>query len=437
MAYNEILFEKKNAIATITINRPQAMNAGTIRTWGEIADAFHDAERDNDIRVVVLTGAGRAFCAGDDVKEIFLNPEFRDAKPNTAKDVEEWRTHEPVALDFLIEYPKPTIASVNGAAVGYGCDIALMCDMRVCSDQARFGEVFIRRGLIPEAGGLLVLPRLVGLARAYELILTGDIIDAKEAERIGMVNRVVPHAQLGEATMALATKLAQQAPLAQRLAKEALRVGLNLNLPYFYGYQRHGQHLMFDDQGSYRGREVIRREASRELQGRVAIATRQHIGRHDRAIGVDRDGADLRRAADGVGGARAGYRAPVVDTAPIGTRAELLPRALPRRIVSPHGSHLPVPCGASRGSDFRVAARRSSVGRSHLPMEGRLAHARRVAAADQNHRFPRDQGRQDRAGALLRRRERDLDLHLDVGGEVVHLDAGRPRARRRKNQKPR
>ena len=148
-----------------------------------------------------------------------------------------------------------------------------MCDMRVCSDQARFGEVFIRRGLIPEAGGLLVLPRLVGLARAYELILTGDIIDAKEAERIGMVNRVVPHAQLGEATMALATKLAQQAPLAQRLAKEALRVGLNLNLPYFYGYQRHGQHLMFGTEGPYRGREVIRRKASGEFQGRIKIAT--------------------------------------------------------------------------------------------------------------------------------------------------------------------
>src|SRR5258708_7113099 len=195
MAYSDILFEKQNAIATITINRPQAMNAGTIKTWAEIGDAFRDAERDDEIRVVVLTGTGRAFCAGDDVKEIFLNPEFRDAKPNKRIDVEQWRKHEPVALDFLIEYPKPTIASVNGAAVGYGCDIALMCDMRVCSDQARFGEVFIRRGLIPEAGGLLILPRLVGLARAYELILSGDIIDAAEAERIGMVNKVVPHAQ--------------------------------------------------------------------------------------------------------------------------------------------------------------------------------------------------------------------------------------------------
>ncbi|HXN85565.1 MAG TPA: enoyl-CoA hydratase/isomerase family protein [Candidatus Binataceae bacterium] len=253
MAYSEIIFEKHNAIATITINRPHAMNAGTIRTWGEIADAFRDAEADDAVRVVVITGAGRAFCAGDDVKEIFLNPEFRDAKPNKRKEVEEWRKHEPVALDFLLEYPKPTIASVNGAAVGYGCDIALMCDMRVCSDQAKFGEVFIRRGLIPEAGGLVVLPRLVGLARAYELILTGDIIDATEAERIGMVNRVVPHAQLGEATMALATKLAAQAPLAQRLAKEALRVGLNLNLPHFYDYQRHGQHLMLTSKDHIEG----------------------------------------------------------------------------------------------------------------------------------------------------------------------------------------
>ncbi len=253
MPYSDILYDKGDKVATITINRPQVMNACTMTTYTEIIDAFHDAERDDDIRAVVITGAGRGFCAGDDVKAIFLNPEFRDARPSKRQEVEEWRTHEPVALDFLITYPKPTIAAVNGPAVGYGCDIALMCDMRICSDQARFGEVFIRRGLIPEAGGLLVLPRLVGLARAYELILTGDIIDAQEAERIGMVNKVVPHAQLGEAAMALAQKLAAQAPLAQRLAKEALRVGLNLNLPFFFDYQRHGQRLMLSSKDHLEG----------------------------------------------------------------------------------------------------------------------------------------------------------------------------------------
>jgi enoyl-CoA hydratase/carnithine racemase len=253
MAYSDILFDKRESVATITLNRPQVMNACTIRSYAEIADALHDAERDDSVRVVVITGAGRGFCAGDDVKEIFLNPAVRNARPSKSREVEEWRSHAPVALDFLITYPKPTVASVNGPAVGYGCDIALMCDMRVCSDQARFGEVFIRRGLIPEAGGLLVLPRLVGLARAYELILSGDIIDAATAERIGMVNQVVPHAQLGEATAAFARKLASEAPLAQRLAKETLRVGLNLNLQYFYDYQRHGQRLMLTSQDHLEG----------------------------------------------------------------------------------------------------------------------------------------------------------------------------------------
>ncbi len=142
-----------------------------------------------------------------------------------------------------------------------------MCDMRVCSDQARFGEVFIRRGLIPEAGGLLVLPRLVGLARAYELILSGDIIDAAEAERIGMVNKVVPHAQLGEATAAFARKIAAQAPLAQRLAKETLRVGLNLNLPYFFDYQRHGQHLMLTSQDHLEGAKSFVEKRAANFKG--------------------------------------------------------------------------------------------------------------------------------------------------------------------------
>src|SRR5271154_5190956 len=197
MAYGDILYDKRDAVATITINRPHAMNAATIKTYDEMIDALRDAEADDSVRVVVLTGAGRAFCAGDDVKEIFPTPGSGAPNPSGGGRGEEGRDPRPVALDLLVSYPKPTIASVNGAAVGYGCDIALMCDMRVCSDQARFGEVFIRRGLIPEAGGLLVLPRLVGLARAYELILSGDIIDAAEAERIGMVNKVVPHAQLG------------------------------------------------------------------------------------------------------------------------------------------------------------------------------------------------------------------------------------------------
>ena len=268
MAYSDILYEKHDKVATITINRPHAMNSGTIRTWSEIGQAFGEAEHDASVHVVVITGAGRAFCAGDDVKEIFLNPEFRDAKPSKRAEVEEWRTHQPVALDFLVTYPKPTIASVNGAAVGYGCDIALMCDMRICSDQARFGEVFIRRGLIPEAGGLLVLPRLVGLARAYELILSGDIIDANEAERIGMVNKVVPHAQLGEARRRLLRKSRRRRPraapcqgsVAGRVESESA-IFFRLSAPW----TENDANLA----GSFGGRQVVRREARREFQGRI------------------------------------------------------------------------------------------------------------------------------------------------------------------------
>lgn len=253
MTYDDILYETHEAVATITLNRPEVLNACRLSTYAEIAHALRAAERDDAVRVVVVTGAGRAFCAGDDVREIFLNPDAPHHQASKRTQVEEWSRHEPVALDFLVTYPKPTIASVNGAAVGYGCDIALMCDMRICSDQARFGEVFIRRGLIPEAGGLLMLPRLVGLARAYELILGGDIIGAAEAERIGMVNKVVPHEQLPHATVEFAAKFAAQAPLAQRLAKEALRVGLNWNLPFFFDYQRHGQHMMLTSKDHLEG----------------------------------------------------------------------------------------------------------------------------------------------------------------------------------------
>ncbi len=139
--------------------------------------------------------------------------------------------------------------------------------MRVCSDQARFGEVFIRRGLIPEAGGLLVLPRLVGLARAYELILSGDIIDAVEAERIGMVNKSCRTRSSAKRPPRSRERSRQQAPLAQRLAKETLRVGLNLNLPYFFDYQRHGQHLMLTSQDHLEGAKSFVEKRAANFKG--------------------------------------------------------------------------------------------------------------------------------------------------------------------------
>jgi enoyl-CoA hydratase/carnithine racemase len=142
------------------------------------------------------------------------------------------------------ELSKPVLAVVDGVASGAGAELAAYSDLVIATDQAQFRQPEIKLGVFPPLGAV-VYPRVIGPRRTMELLLTGEPISAAQALQMGLVNRVVPHEQLREATMALATKLAQQAPLAQRLAKESLRVGLNLNLPYFYGYQRHGQHLMF------------------------------------------------------------------------------------------------------------------------------------------------------------------------------------------------
>lgn len=234
MGYDDLLYQvDKNNVAVITLNRPEAMNALTHKTHEELARAFDEADRDDNARVIILTGAGRGFCSGDDVKSIFLGggPEGQDSEKRYMES--QLRYLQGGVLEGggakLLTMNKPTIAAVNGAAVGYGCDLTLMCDMRIASEKARFGEVFLRVGLIPDEG-MLLLPRLVGLAKAYELILTTDIIDAREAERIGLVNRVVPHEELMSAAMELAVNIARKPPISVKLAKEGIRRGLKIPL---------------------------------------------------------------------------------------------------------------------------------------------------------------------------------------------------------------
>ena len=234
MAYEELIYKvENNSIGVITLNRPDAMNALTHVTHAELGQAIDEANKDDNVKVIVITGAGRGFCSGDDVKTIFLGGEA------SAEDSE--RRYREEQLGYLqsetmggggaqlLAINKPSIAAVNGAAVGYGCDLSLMCDMRVASDKARFGEVFLRVGLMPDES-LLLLPRLVGLAKAYELFLTTDIIDADEAYRIGLVNKVVPHEELMNATMELAAKIASKPPISVQLVKEGIRKGLNMPL---------------------------------------------------------------------------------------------------------------------------------------------------------------------------------------------------------------
>lgn len=221
-----ISHELDNHVATITLNRPEVMNALTREMYAELEQAFRDAHRDPDVRCVVLTGAGRAFCSGDDVKQIMLG-EQRDATVTRLRDV---RPRPTPAAAAVLECDKPVIAAVNGPAVGWGMDLTLFCDIRIASENAKFGELFIKRGLVSDIGGLWRLPRVVGPSKAAELLFTGDVIDAREAERIGLVSRVVPDDELLAGAMEIARKIAANPPIAMRYMKEGLRKSVHATM---------------------------------------------------------------------------------------------------------------------------------------------------------------------------------------------------------------
>jgi 2-(1,2-epoxy-1,2-dihydrophenyl)acetyl-CoA isomerase len=214
MGFQTILVDRADSIATVTLNRPEARNALDLAMRGELAVALEELDADAAVRAVILTGAGGHFCAGGDVKSMGQ----RHSPSAGRARVQQLNRF----LMRLFHFPKPTLAMVDGFAVGAGCNIALACDLVVASDRAQFGEVFARIGLVPDGGGTWLLPRLVGLAKAKELVMTADIIDAAEALRIGLVNRVVPAAELRERTRELAARIAAGPPVALGLAKELL-----------------------------------------------------------------------------------------------------------------------------------------------------------------------------------------------------------------------
>lgn len=221
-----ITSELDNHVATITLNRPEVMNALTRGMYAELEQSFRDAHGDPDVRCVVLTGAGRAFCSGDDVKQIMLG-EQRDETVTRLRDV---RPRPTPAAAAVLECDKPVIAAVNGPAVGWGMDLTLFCDIRIASENAKFGELFIKRGLVADLGGLWRLPRVVGPSKAAELLFTGDVIAAAEAERIGLVSKVVAPDELMPAAMEMAQKIAANPPIALRYMKEGLRKSVHASM---------------------------------------------------------------------------------------------------------------------------------------------------------------------------------------------------------------
>lgn len=223
MSYKTIIVEKDNGVSTLTLNRPERLNALTPDMAIEIRSAVNELACDPETRVLVITGAGRGFCAGADVSP---GKWQLDTTPVAVTD----RAREGSELyKTLRNMMKPVIASVNGVAAGGGMGLALACDIIFASENARFGMTFIKIGIIPEMGGCYLLPRLVGVSKACELIFSGRIIDAREAERIGLVNRVVPPESLEAATKEFALSLAQGPTVAIGLAKRTIYQGLNMD----------------------------------------------------------------------------------------------------------------------------------------------------------------------------------------------------------------
>ena len=224
--YQAIAVASADGVCTISLNRPDVLNAFNDQLTTELGEALKTAERDAAVRAIVITGAGRAFSSGQDLADL-KQKYVPGYVPNLGEDLR--RRYNPI-IKRIREMEKPVIAAVNGVAAGAGCSLALACDMRIASDQASFIEVFINVGLIPDSGSTFMLPRLVGLGKAMELCCTGQKIDAAEALRLGLVNQVVPAAELESAASKLAAKLAALPGRAIALTKRLLNQSLQNDL---------------------------------------------------------------------------------------------------------------------------------------------------------------------------------------------------------------
>jgi enoyl-CoA hydratase len=219
LTLTNLLYEKKGAIAYVTVNRPKLLNALNTPTWQDLRTAFEDAQNDPTVRGVILTGAGdKAFIAGADISEL---------AHATAIDAERSSRFGQDVLDLIENLGKPVVAAINGFALGGGCETAMACTMRIAVEHAKFGQPEVKLGLLPGGGGTQRLPRLVGKGRALQLILSGGMISAQEAYRIGLVNEVVPAAELIPRAEAVLKEIASNAPVAIKYALEATNKGMD------------------------------------------------------------------------------------------------------------------------------------------------------------------------------------------------------------------
>ncbi|MGE5485152.1 MAG: enoyl-CoA hydratase/isomerase family protein [Ignavibacteriales bacterium] len=257
MDYRRLVITKDEGILTVTINRPEVRNALDRQTWLELREAVVQAASDPEVRVVILTGAGdKAFAAGADLHAL-----------RERSMVETLNGENQAVLNELENLEKPVIAAINGYALGGGCELAMACDIRIASEKARFGQTEVGLGFIPGAGGTQRLCRLVGMGKAKELVYTGEIIDAPEAERIGLVNKVVSHEELLPTARALARKMMTKGPVALRMAKITMNAVNYSSLGAGLLIERLGQAVLFGTRDHLEGIQAFLEKRKPEFQG--------------------------------------------------------------------------------------------------------------------------------------------------------------------------
>ena len=250
MNFETVILKKEDHIATLTLNRPEALNAITLQMFDEILAALKDVNEDSDMRVLIFTGAGRAFTSSVDMKVGGGEPGKRLFPHMTVNEVREdiIRARPQQITRGLINLEKPTIAMINGLAVGDGFDWVLACDIRIASEKARFMNAFTKVALFPNTGGTWLHPRILGLGKSLELMYTGDWLEAEEANKLGMLNKLVPHEKLEEETMAMARKIAAGPPAALRLMKMQTYKGLEIGLDTALELAADGEVIMMTTQ---------------------------------------------------------------------------------------------------------------------------------------------------------------------------------------------
>jgi len=269
MSYETVTVEKRDYVTVLTLNRPERLNAISPQMNDELSAALDEVDDDDEARALVITGAGRGFCSGADVGGMAGRTEQVEGGTRSSEAIRQGLIRSAGRVQpRLHKIKKPTIAMVNGAAVGAGCDLAMVCDMRTGCEKTRFMNAFVRIGLFPGWGGTWLYPRVMGVGRALEFLYTGEFMEAEEAGRLGVLNRLVSSEDLEKETMALATIIAEGPPIAMRLARTQVYKGLNMEFETALNIAAAFETITLSSEDHREGVAAFREKRKPEYRGR-------------------------------------------------------------------------------------------------------------------------------------------------------------------------